>query len=148
MHSKCTFHQFMHSHELQLFELQEWYEQVDGLNNINLLNTFYSDYSSPHYLTFKWLKIHIWSVHAFSMNQTHGLLFKEQAWYEQVDGLTNIKSLNKFYSKYLFFMYLTLKNDLHLNKKYIFFRIRISFSVRKHMKNVLWFLRSSWYIHA
>ncbi len=70
----------MHSHELQLFELQEWYEQVDGLTNINLLNTFYSDYLFTVYLTLNWLalqlKVHIWSVHAFPRNQNHGLLFK------------------------------------------------------------------------
>ncbi len=50
-------------------------------------------------------QVHILSVHAFPW----ATVFELQEWYEQVDGLTNMKSLNKLYSNYLFIMYLTLK---------------------------------------
>ncbi len=44
------------THDL-LFKQQEWYEQVDDLTNMNLLNNLYSNYFFTMYLSWKQLAL-------------------------------------------------------------------------------------------
>ncbi len=69
---------------------------VDGLTNLNLLNTFNSNYFFTMHLTLKWfalqLKVHILWIHGNLMGIN--LLFKQEELYEYFDSLNTQQICN------------------------------------------------------